>query len=261
MQLEALLQLGMERLVGQRHDARRLGRGFSPHDRGAAALERQDRKRTGGQKMLLGASFVIALVRDIDDDGGLAVIPAVGGDARRSANTRARAVGSDEEAGAKFRSVGECCRHAVAVARECGDGGGLQRDANRPRFRRQGVDQQPVLDHVGERLARFDLAREGQEGRPHRVAKLAVGDDHVEDRLGVRRDGLPDTDGLEQTPRRRDDRRGALVFAAASAQRRIGNCYRERRSEPLPQGDGERQPGEAAAGNQDVNIAPCHALS
>jgi len=185
----------------------------------------------------------------------------VGGNARRGANTRARPIRSGEEAGAQFAAISECSGHAVAVARERGDGGGLQRDANLAGFRRQGIDQQPVLDHMGERLTRLDLAGEGEESRPHRVAEPAVGDDHVEDRLRLRRDGLPDTDGLEQTPCRRDDRRRALVFAAARAQRRIGDRNRERRSQRLPQGNGERQPGKAAAGNQHVDIAPCHALS
>ena len=210
--------------------------------------------------MLLGASLVVALVRDIDDDGGLAVIPAMGGDAGCAANTSSARRRRRRAGGRQSSAVGECRRHAVAIAQKCGDGRGLQADANLLRFCRQGIDQQAVLDHVGERLARLDLAGEGEEGRPHRVAEPAVGDDHVEDRLGVRRDGLPDSDGLEQAPCRGDDRRGAFVLAAASAQRRIGNCYRERRSEPLPQRDGERQPGKAAAGNQNVGIAPCHAF-
>ena len=211
--------------------------------------------------MLLRASLVVALMRDIDDDGGLTVTPAMGGDARRGANGRPRAVGCDQESGVEFDAVGEYGGHAVAIACERGDGGGLQCDADFPRLRRQRIDQQPVLDHVGERLVRLDLARKSEEGRPHRVAEPAVGDDHVEDWLRFGRDGLPDADGLEQTPCRRDNGRGALVFAAASAQRWIGDCDRKRWAQPLPQRDGERQPGKAAAGDQHVNLAPCHSLS
>ena len=47
--------------------------------------------------MLLGAAVMIALVRDIDDDGRLAVIPAVRGDAGAVADCRARAVGGDQK--------------------------------------------------------------------------------------------------------------------------------------------------------------------
>ena len=61
------------------------------------ALERQDRERAGGEKMLLGAAVMIAFVPDIDDDGGLAVIPAVRGDAGGGANARARAIGGDQK--------------------------------------------------------------------------------------------------------------------------------------------------------------------
>ena len=70
----------------------------------------------------------------------------------------------------------------------------------------------PVLDHVRERLALLHLAAEGEEGRPHRVVELGVGHHHVEDRLRLRRDRVPDLDRLEQPPRRGRDRRGARVL-------------------------------------------------
>ena len=50
MQAEAPLQLGVEVGVGQRHDALGLLRVLGPHDRRAAALERQDRERPAGRK-------------------------------------------------------------------------------------------------------------------------------------------------------------------------------------------------------------------
>ena len=116
----------------------------------------------------------------------------------------------------------------------------------------------PVLDHVGERLARLDFAFEGEEIRAHRVGEPAVGDDHVEDRLRLAGDAFPDADRLEQPPRRRDDRRGAFVIGMASLQRRIGDRDRKRRPKALPQGDCERQPGKTAAGDQHVNIVTRH---
>src|SRR5262249_56119863 len=83
---EAPLELGMKSRVGQRVDARRLLRLLGPHDRRAVApsgiaCERQDRERPSREKMFLGAPVMIALVGDGGDDGGLAVAPAVAGDA------------------------------------------------------------------------------------------------------------------------------------------------------------------------------------
>ena len=52
------------------------------------------------------------------------------------------------------------------------DRAGAQIDAELFRLLDQRIDQMPVLDHVRERLARLDLAAEGQKGRPHRVVEL-----------------------------------------------------------------------------------------
>ena len=48
--------------------------------------------------MFFGAAVMIALVPDRDDDAGLIVIPAMGGDAGTLAQFRARAVGRDQQA-------------------------------------------------------------------------------------------------------------------------------------------------------------------
>src|SRR4029077_12135198 len=97
MQLEAFLELGVERIVRQRHDALGLALGLGPHDRGAAIFARRDRNRPGGKKMLRGAPAVIALVADRGDDRRLIVSPAVGGDAGALADLRARAVGGGQK--------------------------------------------------------------------------------------------------------------------------------------------------------------------
>ena len=60
MQLETLLEFGVERLVRQSNDALGVGLGFGPDDRGAPAFERQNGERAGRQKMLDGATFVIS---------------------------------------------------------------------------------------------------------------------------------------------------------------------------------------------------------
>jgi hypothetical protein len=87
--------------------------------------------------------------------------------------------------------------------------------------------------------------------RPSTAAESTTLVDHVEDRLRGRRHPLPDADGLEQPPRRRDDRGGARI-AAGAIERGIGDHDVERRPERLSQRDRERQPGEARAGNQDI---------
>ena len=113
---------------------------------------------------------------------------------------------------------------------------------------------------MGERLARLDLAGESEKHRPHRVVEPAVGDDHVEDRLGFRRYVLPNAERLEQAARGGDDRRGALVIGVALAEHRVDDGDGKSRPEPLPQGDRKRQAGKAAAGDENVDrtIRPVH---
>ena len=116
------------------------------------------------------------------------------------------------------------------------------------------VDQRRVLDHVRERLARRDLAVERQEGRPHRVLQLGIGDHHVEDRLRARRRPRPrrrwSRTAAAPPPRspRRARRRAWLVPSAGSA-----TVDLERIAEPLAQRDRQRQAGEAAAGDQHID--------
>ena len=186
-------------------------RGLGPYDRRAPALQRQDRKRPGRQEMLLGAAFVVALVVDVDDDGGLAVVPAMHGDAGAFADARTRAVGGDERAAPstpcrrRVRTIG-----SIAVRRRlCATADARQIDAAALSPSRQRVDQIAVLDHVGERLARFDFAGEGQKYRPHRIVEPAVGHHHVEDRLGLAGDAVPDADGASNS------RRAAATIAEA----------------------------------------------
>ncbi len=111
-----------------------------------------------------------------------------------------------------------------------------------------------VLDHVGERLALCDLAREGEEHRPHRVLQLAVGHHHVEDRLRIRGDRVPHAERLEHAPRRRRDRGGAQIGLRIRREGRIGDNDPERVPEPLAQRERERQAGESAA--RDHHIGP-----
>jgi len=98
MQAETPLQLGVKSIVGKRDDARGFFRFLGPDDRRAASGEGQDRKRSRGQEMLLGAAVMIALVGNRRNDGGLAVAPAVACNARALPDHGMRAVGGDQEA-------------------------------------------------------------------------------------------------------------------------------------------------------------------
>jgi hypothetical protein len=106
---------------------------------------------------------------------------------------------------------------------------------------------------VRERLAWRDITVKAEECRPHRVVEPAVGDDHIEDRL--RRDLVPDADGLKQPTRRRDDG-GRPRITRCTAERGIGHRDRKRLPEPLAQRDGEREAGEAAPADQHIDALP-----
>ena len=84
--------------------------------------------------------------------------------------------------------------------------------------------------------------------------RAAVGDLHREDRLRLRLDRLPDAELLEHAPRRRRDRRGALVAPARVGGFGVDHLDGEVRR-ALRDGERRRQPGRAAAGDQDVRLA------
>jgi hypothetical protein len=111
---------------------------------------------------------------------------------------------------------------------------------------------------MGEGFAWLDLTGESEKSRPHRIAKPAVGDCHVQDRLSVGGNALPNTKRLEQPAHRSNDRGGAFVIGGATAEARVGDGNGEGVAERLPQSDGKREPGEAAAGNQDIEIRTRH---
>ena len=213
-----------------------------------------------GQKMLHRTALVIAFVADRRHDGGLAVFPAMHGNTGLLADRGARAVGGDQEPRRDRRAVGKRDGDAFAVVADFGYRGGSQRDAGLARLRFQRGDQESILDHVGERLARLDVAGEGEEHRTHGVVDPAVGHHHVEDRLRFIGDARPDVERLEQTAHGRDEGGRAFVIGVAFAQHRIGDGDGNRPPQSLLERDRQRQPGEAAAGDQDVDlfVAPAH---
>jgi hypothetical protein len=124
-------------------------------------------------------------------------------------------------------AVGGARLPLVAKVGKTRDGGPSAFDAGLLRLRFERCDEPAVFDHVGERFARLDLAGEGQKGRPHGVIEPAVGDDHVEDRLRLAGDRLPDAERVKQSARRRDNRRGTFVARMARPERRVGDRHRE----------------------------------
>src|SRR5271155_485651 len=158
LQLEALLEFGVEGVAWERDNTFGLGRRLGPDDRRAPAGKRQDRERARRQKMLLGAAMVLALMRDIDDNGRLSVSPAMRGDAGSGADCRAGAIGGDDEPRAQRGAAIEFGGLPVAVGAKLGDGGRQERDTFGSRLCGERIDEIAVLDHVSEWLARLDFA-------------------------------------------------------------------------------------------------------
>ena len=173
--------------------------------------------------MLFGAAVMIALMADGDDDAGLIVVPAMGGDAGALAQFRARAVGGDQQARLDDVAVGERHVDAIGARIEARHRGGAQIDALGFGARDQRIDQMAVFDHMRERLAGLDIAGKGQKHRTGGVFQLGIGDDHVEDRLRLGRDLVPDAERLEQPAAGGDDGGRARIAARPRGQRRIGH--------------------------------------
>jgi len=84
-------------------------------------------------------------------------------------------------------------------------------------------DQMPIPDHVRERLAGFDLAGEREKDRPHPRRRASSRSPPCRGSAAPRRHALPDSDGLEQPPRRCDDGRGALILRRGFGSARVGD--------------------------------------
>ena len=234
LQAETFFQLGVKFIVGQRDDALGLARVFGPHDRRAFARQRQNREWPGRQEMLLGAAVVIALVRDRRDDRRLIVIPAMRGDAGLFADLRARAVGADQQPRRHRFAIGELRpRSHSASCSKSGDRAGAQIDA-------ESLSPSPPAHRPECRFSIMCANGSPSSTSPPKVrnvgrtasSSLLVGHHHVEDRLRVVRDRVPDLDRLEQPPRGGGDRRGARVLRLRARQRGVDDRHRERLPSP-----------------------------
>src|SRR5580658_9706276 len=96
---EAPRDLADELAFAERQKPFRLRDALRPDDRGAPTLERQDREWAAGKEMLIGASVMLALMRDRRGEAELLVFPGDPADPREFAAERARAIGRDEQRG------------------------------------------------------------------------------------------------------------------------------------------------------------------
>ena len=204
--------------------------------------------------MFLGAAAMIAFVTDGDDDAGLVVVPAMGGDPCALAQFGACAVGGHQQAGFDHAAVGQRDVDAVAARIEGGHRGGPEIDALGLGALDQRVDQMAILHHVGERLARLDIAAKRQEHRPCGVLQSGIGDHHVGDRLRGGCDLIPDSDGVEQPAAGGDDGGGAGIAARPQRQRRIGDDDRNIGAKALTQRQRQRQPRKRAAADDNATL-------
>jgi len=94
--------------------------------------------------------------------------------------------------------------------------------------------------HVGERFTGRHLAREGQEDGADDVQRPAVGDHHVEDRLRLGCDLVPDAGRLEHAACRGGKGGGAAHIGGGGGDGRVGNGDGEGGAERGFDRDGER---------------------
>ena len=132
------------------------------------------------------------------------------------------------------RAVGEMHGHAGAVAVEAARPAtpSMMSMPSSAARRRSAPFSVLVGDHVGEGLARRDLAVEGEEHRPHRIGGARIGDDHLGDRLRLRRDLVPAAELVEHAAGGGGDRRGAAVLLPDAGRRGVDDGDREARAAP-----------------------------
>ena len=236
---------------------------FGPDDRRALALERQDRERTGGQEMLLGAAVVIALMRDGRDDAGLVRSP--------SRSSRCRPVRGSPSARRRRRP--EAAPRCVSPSDE--------RDADRRRrsfSKLRHGDGRSVDAHSFARVASAprsaaDSRSCARTARPARSRRRRSGRSAASRRRAWNRS--PPCRGsaarrlrrCSQTPMVSNSRRAAAAIAEARAsrdgafQRRIGDGD-AKACRPSPGAARWRARGrQAAAADQDVRLGHAPAIA
>ena len=228
---------------------------LGPHQRRALARQRQDRERTRGQKMLFGAAVMIALMADGDDDAGLIVLPAMGGDAGALAQFRARAVGGDQQA----RLDRRCRRRASRRRRRR-----ARRKPSTAVARRSMPSASARATSASIRWRFSTMCANGSPGStsPAKVRNTGrVASSSLESVTTMSRIGCASAATSSQTPIASNSRRQAATMAVARgsrlgrvAERRIGDDDRNIGPEPLAQRQRQRQPGKRAAADDNASL-------
>ena len=171
-----------------------------------------------GRKCSFGAAAMVALMADGDDDAGLIIVPAMGGDACAFAQSRARAVGGDQQRLAAT-TVPSASVTSTPSLRESKDETAVARKSTPFSLgaRGQRIDQMAVFDHMREGLAGLDIAGKRQKHRTGGVVEPESVTTMSSDRLRAWRDLIPDAERLEQPPAGGDDRGRARIAAWPSA--------------------------------------------
>ena len=105
-----------------------------------------------------------------------------------------------------------------------------------------------------ERLAGLDIAGKRQEHRTGGVFQPGIGDDHVDYRLRLGCDLIPDAERLEQPPAGRHDGGRARIAARPRRQRRIGDDDGNIGAKALAQRQRQRQPGKCPAADDNASL-------
>ena len=192
---------------------------------------------------------------DGDDDAGLIVIPAMGGNPGALAQFRARAVRRHQQARLDRAAVGQC--HIDAVGARGRNRSPRWRAARRPRLRRARPAHRSDW--------RFStMCANGSPGstwpakvrNTGRVASSSLESVTTMSRIGCAAgsDLVPDPDGIEQPPAGGDDSGRARIAARPHRKRGIGDNDRDVGAKPLAQRQCQRQPRKRAAADDNASL-------
>ena len=186
------------------------------------------------------------------NDGGLVVIPSDRADPGGLPQTRPSPVGRHQQPSPEARFAARQSKHGPLTTKAVYLGIQDLHPCNAC-----GVEQgtaQPVLEHHGgEGLVGFGLAVEFEEDRAGRIVVPAVRDDHVDHRLRLLGDSLPDTEAVKKAARARRDRDGAQGAGsrAGTGEARIRDGHAGSTRSPA-QREREGKTGNATPRHEDI---------
>ena len=205
-------------------------------------------------KPLQCAAAMRMLAIEIGDDRRLSVGPRHGGDARRLAHPRAKAVGADDEAGRKRAAISAAQHAPVGVERKRVEReGGVDGNTGRAHEGDERGAQRALLDDPGKRALSQVI---GREIEPR--AGIALDAHRLDRRKAIDRNILPRAQGAKKRGAAGTDRVDARVPGLAGRRRfrrRHWGAIGERDGKPARDERGrEREPHQAGAGDDDIVV-------